>query len=144
MAVSPYTAHTAVRPIRPYDLVQNSQESRPRRSLDVALRVGRRDRDAHLQDDLLPGAGVGDAVGQRDPVLALPRPSLHALQLREQGAEQLELPGVADLAVGAHRFDLRQEEIFGRGFAGELVDARVPGLELRIFVGETIDPLLQL
>src|SRR6266542_3366400 len=91
-------------------LVKDPQQPRPRAPLDVALGVGWRDRDAHLQDDLFPRAGVGDAVRQRDPMLlALAGPGLHPLELGEQGAEQLELPGVADLAVGAHRFDLRQE-----------------------------------
>src|SRR5256885_16860588 len=138
-------AYTAIRPIRHYGLVQNPQQACASRTLDVPLRVGRWDGDAHLQDDLLPRARVGDAVGQRHPVLLrLPRPRLHPLQLRQQGAEQLELPGVADLAVGAHRFDLRQDEVLGSRLAGELVDPRVPRLELRIFVGEAADAPFQL
>src|SRR6185437_4445565 len=70
----------------------------------------------HLPDNLFPGTGIERPGGGPDPVLfGNPRasPVLHALQLGEQGPEQLELPWIAHLAVGPQSLDLRQEEVLG-------------------------------
>ena len=69
---------------------------------------------------------------------------LHPLELGEQRAEQLQLARIADLAIGPHRFDLREQEVFRSGVAGELGESFVPGHELRIVVRQAVDAFLQL
>src|SRR2546430_16975682 len=63
---------------------------------------------------------------------------------REQRPEQLQLARVAQLAVGPHRLDLREQQILRCGVSRELVEAMMPGHELRVVVGQAIHALLQL
>ena len=99
--------------------------------------------DELLAHDLFPRPDIGRAR-HRAHAMDLEALVLHALQLGEQRAEQLQLARIADLAVRRHRFDLREQEVFGGGVARELVEALVPGDELGIVVGEAVHGLLQL
>src|SRR2546426_10035073 len=120
-------------------LVQNSQQPRVRTPPDEALRVRRGDGDAgllataarhgrhvllerpagppplrgvvlHLPDDLLPRADVGRPGEHAHPVdLRRNRAGLHPLQLGEERAEELELTGIAHLAVWPHRFEFGEQ-----------------------------------
>src|SRR2546428_1330552 len=104
-------------------LMQYPKQPRVRAPADEALRIRRGNGDAgllapavrggrhvllqraarplrgvvlHLAHDLLPRADVGRAAERADPVdVARPRPRLHALQLREERPEELELTWVA-------------------------------------------------
>src|SRR2546427_11463421 len=64
----------------------------------------------HLPDDLLPRADVGRPGEHAHPVdLRRNRAGLHPLQLGEERAEELELTGIAHLAVWPHRFEFGEQ-----------------------------------
>jgi hypothetical protein len=65
---------------------------------------------------------------------AVPSLVLHSLQLGQERAEQLELAGIADLSVGSHGLDLREQEVFGSRVAGQLIEPLVPGHQLGILI----------
>src|SRR2546427_115465 len=98
-----------------------------------------------LPHDLLPGTDVGRTVEHADAVdVAGPRACFHPLQLREQRAEQLELPRIPHLTVRAHGFDLREQQVFRTGVRGQLVQAVMPRDELGIVIGQAVNALLEL
>ena len=68
----------------------------------------------------------------------------HALQLGEQRPEQLQLPGIAHLAVGPRRLDLGEQQVVRPRFSRQIVEAAVPGHQLRVAVGEAVDAPFQL
>src|SRR2546425_515297 len=153
-------------------LMQYPEQPRVRAPTDEALRIRRGDGDAgllaspvrhghhvllerpagplrrvvlHLPHDLLPGTDVGRTVEHTDAVdVARPRSCFHPLQLREQRAEQLELPRIPHLAVLAHGFELREQEVFRTGVRGQLVQAVMPRDELGIVIGQAVNALLEL
>src|SRR6185437_9172444 len=91
--------------------------------------------------------GIERPGGGPDPVLfgnPRTRPVLHALQLGEQGPEQLELPWIAHLAVGPQSLDLRQEEVLGIRLSRQIVEPAMPRHQLRIILGQAVDASLQL
>src|SRR2546422_10783365 len=63
---------------------------------------------------------------------------------RSQRAEQLELPRIPHLAVRAHGFDLREQQVFRTGVRGQLVQAVMPRDELGIVIGQAVNALLEL
>src|SRR5207247_6590214 len=73
-----------------------------------------------------------------------PRPRSHPLQSGEQRAEELELPRIANLTIGADRLDLGEEQVVRSFATRQLLEAPAPRQELGVVVGKPVDPLLQL
>src|SRR5438876_11553060 len=96
-----------------------------------------------MPHDLLPGTDVGRTVEHADAVdVARPRARFHPLQLREQRAEQLELPRIPHLAVRPHGLDLREQEVVWCRVRGLLIQSEMPRPQLWVFVRQAVDALL--